>query len=175
MLNSIGNSNINDALDQYNKIKYPTQNTDKIENETTEETDDNTEIEDSEDAIDKIIDQESDSDDNSYNLTFDQQTMIQQQMQMESMITQFNLANKASESGTTYTASLDYSILQGKQVADQIGVINANVSATTNDKNNYINDRFISNDSDDTNETDNTTEDNSIDNSENIKHIDLHL
>lgn len=173
MLNSL-NSNIKDALDQYNKIKYPNGKSDV---EDTEDTVEDSEIEDSEDAIDEIIDKKiNDDDDNTYNLSFEQQTMIQQQMQMESMITQFNLANQASKEGTTYTAPLDYSILQGQQLADQIGVINTNVSASTEGKNEYISDRFVNKNDDETDEVEtDETDDNSVDNSENIKHIDLHL
>lgn len=174
MINSINSSSdANSILTQYNTMKNQTKSLD-----ATTKSDDvyvDEEVETTEDAINSILEDEESSSSNPYNLSFSQRNSIQQQMQMESMITQFNTSNKSDSSSSN--ASTMYSILQGQQAYSQIGVINSNVSATTSDKNSYISDKINATDeTDTTNSTDETNEtDTTIDNSQNVKHIDIHL
>ncbi len=154
MLNTINKINFQDIYNKYNSNK-------NINKTDVDETTDKDETEQTtEDKIDSILDSNKEAK-ASYNMSFAQRSQIQQQMQMESMLTQFTLTNQAINSGTSYTAPIDTaSILSGQQVANQINVINTSVGASTQDKNDYITDRIsgtdTSSDEDETDKDDNS-------------------
>lgn len=155
LINSIGgnatsSSNISKLLNSSDttKVDETTETTDDTSTDTDNTIDD---TKTPQDVLDSYVPESS------YNISFAQQSQIQQQMAMSSLVTQFS---------TSSTTPIDMSsIIAGSQVVNELNVINTSVHATTDQKNKYVSDRIGGNTTDDTStDTDNTTDDTNTDN-----------
>ncbi len=168
MINSINNNiSFQEIYNRYSNISSKKAEEPTETEETTDETEQTTE-----ETIDSMVDANKETK-ASYNMSFEQRAQVQQQMQMESLIQQFTLANQAINSDDTgYIAPLDTeAILGGQQVATQIGVISTSVDATTQEKNDYITERVSGTDSAHKEEsTDETTDETNTDETTDVEH-----
>ncbi len=104
-----------------------------------------------------------------YSISFEERAMIQQQMTMKSLFMQFTINSTDSEEEKE-TVRLEEKILKGEQINDTINIIDSNVSATTDEKNQYISDKI--NGTDTSSET-NTSEDTSTDGNNDYQEIEV--
>ncbi len=87
-------------------------------------------------------------------LTFEQRSQIQQEMQMKSLFQQMTINSNSEEEKDGVEVMED--VLSGTQVVDQLEVIDSNVSASTSEKNDFISDKI--DEKENTEVTDDTTE-----------------
>ncbi len=131
----------------YNQYRFDlTHNVNNDQQDVTENTSDNSQTTDNSETVDELLSVNKEVK-ASYQISFEERAQIQQSMQLQSMITQFNISNSSSDDEDNSYTSVSNDILKGEQVTNQLGVINSSVSSTTEEKNEYISDRVKGTDS----------------------------